>query len=41
MSQDEIIENWGKQVATMSNYQYIETETENAETQEQQEFADV
>ncbi len=41
MSQDKIIENWGKQVATMSNYQYIETETENAETQEQQEFADV
>ena len=41
MSQDEIIENWGKQVATMSNYQYIETETENAETQEQQEFADI
>ena len=41
MSQDEIIENWGKQVATMSNYQYIETETENAETHEQQEFADV
>lgn len=40
LSQDEIIETWGKQVASMSHYQYIETEPENSEVQDQQEFAD-
>ena len=40
LSQDEIIETWGKQVASMSHYQYIETEPENSEVQDQQEFAE-
>lgn len=40
MSQDEIIEAWGKQVASMSHYKYIETESENSEVQDQQEFAE-
>lgn len=39
-SQDEIIEKWGKQVASMSHYHYIETESEHSEVQDQQEFAD-
>lgn len=39
-SQDEIIEQWSKQVASMSHYHYIETESENSEVQDQQEFAD-
>ncbi len=38
-SQDEIIDQWGKQVASMSHYKYIETEPENSEAQDQQEFA--
>ncbi len=40
LSQDEIIDTWGKQVASMSHYQYIETEPENSEVQDQQEFAE-
>ena len=39
LPQDEIIEQWGKQVASMCHYQYIETESENSEVQDQQEFA--
>lgn len=40
ISQDEIIETWSKQVASMSHYEYIATESENSEVQDQQEFAD-
>lgn len=40
LSQDEIIEAWAKQVASMCHYHYIETESENSEVQDQQEFAD-
>ncbi len=39
-SQDEIIETWAKQVASMCHYQYIETVSENSEVQDQQEFAE-
>ncbi len=39
LSQDEIIDSWGKQVASMCHYQYVETEHENNEVQDQQEFA--
>lgn len=39
LSQDEIIEKWSKDVASMSHYHYIETESENSEVQDQQEFA--
>lgn len=40
LSQDELIEQWGQQVASMSHYKYIETESENSEVQDQQEFAE-
>lgn len=40
LSQDEIIEAWGKKVAEMSGYKYIETESEHSETADQKEFAD-
>lgn len=40
LSQDEIIERWSKEVASMSHYHYIETESENSEVQDQQEFAE-
>ena len=40
ISQDEIIEQWGQQVASMCHYKYIETESENSEVQDQQEFAE-
>ena len=40
LSQDEIIKQWGQQVASMCHYQYVETETENNEVQDQQEFAE-
>ncbi len=39
LSQDEIIETWGKQVASMCHYHYIETESENSEAQDQKDFA--
>lgn len=39
LSQDEIIETWGKQVASMCHYKYVETESDNSEVQDQQEFA--
>ncbi len=39
-SQDDIIESWAKEVAAMSNYEYVKTESENSEVQDQQEFAD-
>lgn len=38
LSQDEIIEQWGKQVASMCHYKYVETEPDNSEIQDQQEF---
>ena len=39
-SQDEIIETWAKQVASMCHYKYVETASENSEVQDQQEFAE-
>lgn len=39
LSQDEIIEGWSKQVASMSHYEYVATASENSEVQDQQEFA--
>ncbi len=39
LSQDEIIEQWGKSVAQMCNYNYIETEDSDNEKQNQQEYA--
>ena len=41
LSQDEIIETWGKQVASMCHYKYVKTESEHSEVQDQQAFADV
>lgn len=40
-SQDEIISEWSKQVASMNHYEYVETASENSEVQDQQEFAEV
>lgn len=40
LSQDELLETWGKEIALMNNYKYIETKTENTEIQDQQEFAE-
>ena len=40
LSQDELIEQWGHQVASMSHYKYVETEPEHSEVQDQQEFAE-
>lgn len=40
-SQDEIISEWSKQVASMNHYEYFETASENSEVQDQQEFAEV
>mgnify|MGYP001038699141 CR=1 FL=1 len=39
LSQDEIIETWGKQVASMCHYHFIDTESENSEAQDQKDFA--
>ena len=41
LSQEEIIETWGKKVAQMSGYKYIEPETDKNEVEEHKEFADV
>lgn len=38
-SQDELIDQWGKQVAKMCNYKYIPNTPQNADIQDQQEFA--
>ena len=38
LSQDEIIEQWGKQVASMCHDKDVETEPDNSEVQDQQEF---
>ncbi len=40
LSEDEIIEQWGKQVASMSHYHYIPTESEHSEDIDHKEFAD-
>lgn len=40
LSQDEIIEQWAKQVASINHYKYVQTESDNSEVQDQQEFAD-
>ena len=41
LSEDEIIETWAKQVASMCHYQYVPTTIENEETSKKQELADV
>lgn len=41
LAEDEIIDQWGKQVASMSHYQYIETDIVETEQDSKQEFADV
>lgn len=40
LSQEEIIETWGKKVAQMSGYKYIEPEIGKNESAEQEEYAD-
>lgn len=40
LSQEEIIETWGKKVAQMSGYKYIEPEIGKNESAEQKEYAD-
>lgn len=40
LPQDEIIEQWGQQVASMCHYKYIPNEPELGETQEQKEFSE-
>lgn len=39
LSQDRIIETWGRQVASMCNYKFNMTESEHSETQDQEDFA--
>lgn len=39
LSQDEIIETWGRQVANMCGYTFNDTESENSEEQDQHDFA--
>ena len=41
LSQEEIIETWGKKVAQMSGYKYIEPEIDKNEVEEHKELADV
>lgn len=41
MSQDEIMEHWGCEVAKMSGYDFCSTESDNLEEQDQREFSEV
>lgn len=40
LPQDEIIKTWRRQVASMCHYNYMDTEVENSELQDQKDFAD-
>lgn len=40
LSQDDLIQQWGKQVAEMCHYEHFDTESDNNEVQDQQEFAE-
>lgn len=39
LSQDELVERWGEEVAQMSGYKHIKTASENTEAQDQKDFA--
>lgn len=39
LSQEEIMDNWGRQVASMCHYNYIKSESEDSEDQDQKDFA--